>query len=427
MSNDNLIEQLLSPRRKAKRQITICTVIALLLLIIGVILFQITKVDVKLVTNEGERVVSTHANTVKQLLVKQKIDVSDHDKISPSLDTNIVKGMTIQWNQAKPVKINLNGEMLSIWTTKTVVRDILQEANIDVSDNDKLSLPLDSEIDKNREIDVLQAFEVAIIEQGDSRQVQSPVTSVSNFLKEQGITLGEFDKVNYRLDSKIHANMKVEIIRVEKVSKVVEEPLSYSTEKQRGITLLKGESTVLTKGKNGKKKTTYEIVKENGKPVMKYIVSEEVTKEPVTEVVLIGTKVPEPVVAAATEESMISDNSNDLDDSSSNYLSESKVETEPTASKQELVVEATAYTPFCTGCSGTTKMGINVRLNTSIKVIAVDPNVIPLGSRVWVEGYGFAIAGDTGSDIKNNRIDVLVHSNTEAFKWGRKQVRVKIL
>ena len=47
-------------------------------------------------------------------------------------------------------------------------------------------------------------------------------------------------------------------------------------------------------------------------------------------------------------------------------------------------------------------MGINVRLNTSIKVIAVDPNVIPLGSRVWVEGYGFAIAGDIGSDIKNN-------------------------
>lgn len=426
MSNDNLIEQLLSPRRKVKRQITIGTVIALLLLVIGIILFHITKVDVKLVTNEGERVVSTHAHTVKQLLVKQKIDVSEHDKVSPSLDTNIENGMTIQWQQAKPVKINLNGEILSIWTTKTAVRDILQEANIDVSDNDKLSLPLDSEIDKNREIDILQAFDVAIIEQGERRNVRSTVTSVSNLLKEQGVTLGELDKVNYRLDSKIHANMKIEIIRVEKVTKVVEETLSYATEKQRGLSLLKGESELITKGKNGQKKITYEIVKENGKPVVKYMVSEEVTKEPVTEVILIGTKVPEPVVAAA-EESIIRANSNDLEDSLSNYSSDLKVENEPTASKQELIVEATAYTPFCTGCSGTTKMGINVRLNTNIKVIAVDPTVIPLGSRVWVEGYGFAIAGDIGSDIKNNRIDVLVHSNTEAFKWGRKQVRLKIL
>ncbi|MEK5187168.1 ubiquitin-like domain-containing protein [Solibacillus sp. FSL W7-1324] len=426
MSNDNLIEQLLSPRRKAKRKLAIGIVSALLLLVIGVILFQITKVDVKLVTNEGERIVSTHANTVERLLGKQKIDVSKHDKVSPSLDTKIEKGMTIQWQQAKPVKINLNGEMLSIWTTKTAVRDILQEANIDVSDNDKLSLPLDSEIDKNREIDILQAFDVAIIEQGERRNVRSTVTSVSNLLKEQGVTLGELDKVNYRLDSKIHANMKIEIIRVEKVTKVVEETLSYATEKQRGLSLLKGESELITKGKNGQKKITYEIVKENGKPVVKYMVSEEVTKEPVTEVILIGTKVPEPVVAAA-EESIIRANSNDLEDSLSNYSSDIKVENEPTASKEELIVEATAYTPFCTGCSGTTKMGINVRLNTNIKVIAVDPTVIPLGSRVWVEGYGFAIAGDIGSDIKNNRIDVLVHSNTEAFKWGRKQVRLKIL
>src|SRR5690606_34507331 len=117
-------------RRKAKRKLAIGIVSALLLLVIGVILFQITKVDVKLVTNEGERIVSTHANTVERLLGKQKIDVSKHDKVSPSLDTKIEKGMNIQWQQAKPVKINLNGEMLSIWTTKTAVRDILQEANI---------------------------------------------------------------------------------------------------------------------------------------------------------------------------------------------------------------------------------------------------------------------------------------------------------
>ena len=61
---------------------------------------------------------------------------------------------------------------------------------------------------------------------------------------------------------------------------------------------------------------------------------------------------------------------------------------------------ATAYTAYCNGCSGITTTGINLRANPNLKVIAVDPSVIPLGSKVWVEGYGYAVAGDTGGAIK---------------------------
>ena len=68
-----------------------------------------------------------------------------------------------------------------------------------------------------------------------------------------------------------------------------------------------------------------------------------------------------------------------------------------------------------------------MRSNPNLKVIAVDPNVIPLGSKVWVEGYGYAIAGDTGGAIKGNKIDVLVQSKQEAIQWGRKKVRIKVL
>ncbi|MER2000065.1 MAG: LysM peptidoglycan-binding domain-containing protein, partial [Lysinibacillus sp.] len=58
-------------------------------------------------------------------------------------------------------------------------------------------------------------------------------------------------------------------------------------------------------------------------------------------------------------------------------------------------MEATAYTAYCTGCSGITANGTNLRANPSLKVVAVDPSVIPLGTKVWVEGYGEAIAADT--------------------------------
>ena len=62
-----------------------------------------------------------------------------------------------------------------------------------------------------------------------------------------------------------------------------------------------------------------------------------------------------------------------------------------------------------------------------MKVIAVDPSVIKLGTKVYVEGYGYAIAGDTGGAIKGNKIDVFFPTKEEAYKWGRKKVTIKIL
>ncbi len=97
-----------------------------------------------------------------------------------------------------------------------------------------------------------------------------------------------------------------------------------------------------------------------------------------------------------------------------------------TASK-ELIVEASAYTASCEGCSGITATGINLKTNPNAKVISVDPTVIPLGSKVYVEDYGEAIAGDTGGAIKGNRIDVFFPSQQDAINFGVKQLKVTIL
>lgn len=94
---------------------------------------------------------------------------------------------------------------------------------------------------------------------------------------------------------------------------------------------------------------------------------------------------------------------------------------------KEMTVTATAYTAYCTGCSGTTAIGIDLRANPNQRVIAVDPRVIPLGTKVWVEGYGEAIAGDTGGAIKGNKIDVFIPSQESAMAWGVKTVKIKIL
>ncbi|MDF2787203.1 MAG: hypothetical protein K0S80_301, partial [Neobacillus sp.] len=69
----------------------------------------------------------------------------------------------------------------------------------------------------------------------------------------------------------------------------------------------------------------------------------------------------------------------------------------------------------------------DMRANPGAKVIAVDPRVIPLGTKVYVEGYGYAVAADTGGAIKGHKIDVFFPTKAEAFRWGVRKVKIKIL
>ncbi|MEH7126502.1 3D domain-containing protein [Bacillus sp. JJ1773] len=96
------------------------------------------------------------------------------------------------------------------------------------------------------------------------------------------------------------------------------------------------------------------------------------------------------------------------------------------ASYKEITVKATAYTASCKNCSGITATGLNLKKNPNLKVISVDPKVIPLGSKVFVPGYGEAIAADKGSSVKGNKIDVFIPSHKQAIQWGNKSVKIKV-
>ncbi|AZV57275.1 3D domain-containing protein [Clostridium sp. AWRP] len=90
---------------------------------------------------------------------------------------------------------------------------------------------------------------------------------------------------------------------------------------------------------------------------------------------------------------------------------------------QALTMEATAYCGDAITASGSA----TVRNPNGYSTIAVDPRVIPLGTKVYVEGYGYAVACDTGGAIKGNIIDLFVNSESEAENWGRRYVTVYIL
>ncbi len=100
---------------------------------------------------------------------------------------------------------------------------------------------------------------------------------------------------------------------------------------------------------------------------------------------------------------------------------------EEAAGNKVITVTATAYTADCEGGTGVTYTGVDLKANPDAKVIAVDPAVIPLGTEVYVEGYGHAVAADIGGAIKGDKIDVFIPSEDAAEAWGMKTVDVTII
>ncbi|HSI67458.1 MAG TPA: 3D domain-containing protein, partial [Planococcus sp. (in: firmicutes)] len=262
---------------------------------------------------------------------------------------------------------------------------------------------------------------------------------------------GEFDRVERKMEELVLPNSEIKVVRVEKVTDVVEDSVKFAVETKKDSSLLKGQEKVVQAGEAGLISKTFEVTKENGKEVKRDLKEEKVVKEPKKQVMAVGTKTivasvsrgKEPVAASKKPEVKAAPEKKAATAPKKKAAPEKKaapaVQTvaapapakkapaaEPAGGK-EFYVSATAYTAFCTGCSGITATGINLKDNPGLKVIAVDPSVIPLGSKVWVEGYGNAIAGDTGGAIKGNKIDLFMPDRSDALAFGRKQVKVKIL
>lgn len=178
--------------------------------------------------------------------------------------------------------------------------------------------------------------------------------------------------------------------------KVSSKEVPYTTITKQTDSLTKGTTKVAQEGVNGINKIT-EVTKYVGGEVADVSVAEEVISEPVDEIVLEGTK---------------------------------KVETVPNTSTVEyskvLTMNATAYCP-CSQCCGSYANGYTANgMKAGYGVAAVDTRVIPLGTKLYVEGYGYCIAADTGGAIKGNRIDLCYGSHQAALKSGFGHTNVKV-
>ncbi|WEG12742.1 ubiquitin-like domain-containing protein [Pullulanibacillus sp. KACC 23026] len=341
---------------------------------------------------------STHGKTVADVLKENGITVKPHDAVTPSLSSLAKDGTSIKWLPAIQVEVNHYGKTENLWTTAKNVGDFLSQEGMTVAPHDTVSPSPDTPLTEDLIIQVKKGIQVTLNVGGKAQDVWTTSKSVQELLDQQNITLGSKDKVKPSLDSIVVEGSHILVTRVTTKKKVVKKSVDYKVINKNDSSLKKGQSRVLREGENGEQAKTYEVTYENGKEVKRDLIKTELIKSPTNKIVANGTKVVQRAVS--TSRSLAS-------------------------SGKTIEMVSTAYSSDCKGCSGHTASGVS--LHSGAKVIAVDPRVIPLGTKVYVEGYGYAVAGDTGGAIKGNRIDIYFSSHSEAKNWGYRRVQVRVL
>lgn len=247
------------------------------------------------------------------------------------------------------------------------------------------------------------SFQFKLKVAGKSKKMTATKQTVKSFLTQKGIDWDKNDRIEPGLDHKLKPGMNVNVVRVNKVNKVKYEAVAHDVVKRPDQDMAKGNTNVISDGQKGKKAKHYTVIKENGKVVKRQLEKTNFVKKTKPKIVAYGTKESQPVQVSHSKSSKGSDNS------------------------KTMYMVSTAYTANCNGCHGTTATGINLEKHPNKKVIAVDPSVIPLGTKVYVEGYGYAVAGDTGNAIQGRKIDVFFSNQSKANQWGVKRVKVKVL
>ncbi len=389
----NLFSKSLSRKRLA---ITFASFVVLSATL-GFSYYEGSKYTVAVTLNGQQKVIKTHANTVKDVLAQLDIPVNSKDYLSPSADAKVKDNQKIVFKQAKQVHIVQDNEKKTIWTTAGTVAELLKEQKIVLNEQDEISSRPQDTIKNKMEISIKLALQLTLVDGGNEQKVWSTSATVADFLTQQGIKLNEFDRVEPSLLETVKRDDVINVIRVEKVTDVVEEPVQFAVVTKKDESLEKGKQITVNEGRQGVVSREYEVILENGKEVSRKLIDEQSIREKLDKVVAVGTKELAIQVSRGAE------------------------------TGTELYVNTTAYTAYCNGCSGRTATGLDLRSNPNAKVIAVDPRVIPLGTKVYVEGYGYAVAADTGGAIKGHKIDVFFPTKAEAFRWGVRKVKIKIL
>ncbi len=257
------------------------------------------------VSVDGEaRAVSTRAATVGEVLSAEGIEVGTHDLVAPGLDEPVQDGTLINVRLGRPLELTVDGVTTTHWVTSTDVDSALGELGSSY-ENARLSLNRGAGIDRGGlQLEVVTPKTLTVtIADAKKKQRKVAATTVESALEQLGVEVGKHDRVEPTLDAEVVDGDTIVFTDVRwKKKAVTGEPIPFVTEREDDASLVVGTSETERAGSAGTRDVKYRLVYVNGELLKRVELKQEVTRDPVSEVVRVGTKpapTPEPTPAPA--------------------------------------------------------------------------------------------------------------------------------
>jgi uncharacterized protein YabE (DUF348 family) len=298
-----------------------------------------------------------------------------------------------------PITLHEDGLTTSTITAAPTVGEALAQEGVTLGQGDYVFPDRASPLTAGTHIYIYHANDVSLMVDGQSAKTRTRKATVAGLLAEAGIAVGPADRVEPPPDTPLTEDTTVRVVRVREGIDTVEETIPRNVIYKDDPDMDQGQSAVLEPGADGLIRRSYRVVYEDGQEAKRELLDEsEVSSQP--EIVAQGTRTVQFVPTPAG----------------------------PLRYRESLNVYATWYNPASAGRSpespwyGIAATGVPVHRG----IVAVDPSVIPLGSHIYVPGYGEAVAADTGFAVVGNIID-LGFADYEVPDWRSGWVEIYIL
>ncbi len=229
--------------------------------------------------------------TVAGVLISQGVKLGEHDVVTPAPASSVSSGQQIQVRYGREITALVDGVPSTFWTTALTVDDALNQLSIR-SQNFTLSTSRSTPIGREGlDFEVKSQYRVTVQSGGKARQLLLGGT-VRDALAQAGAKYDADDIISSSLDKQLSDGMTIKLVKVDTKTVLKNIPIKFTTTKQNSSTLLRGETQIKTRGVTGTKTETWTVRIEDGVPVKQTRTRAVITKKPVNQVELIGTKAP---------------------------------------------------------------------------------------------------------------------------------------
>ncbi len=284
--------------RLSRRLIVALFGAALIAVIAAVSFYLFTQKTVLLALDGSPQTIETRAGTVGELLAEQQVATSPDDVVQPSVESELGEGTKVQVLFARQLITVVDGAEVAHTVTERVLSEALAAVGAPV-EGAAISEALEAAVPQSgMTVEIVTPKTVTLADGGRTRSAVSTAKTVEGLLADEGVSLGEDDRLTPLASTAVTEGLTVEVTRIRVEDDVRTEPIAHDTTEKNDDSLLVGTRDVTTEGRDGEREVTFAVTYTNGEATSEEQINVTVTREPVTEVVNVGTK-PAPVVAAA--------------------------------------------------------------------------------------------------------------------------------